>query len=633
MTDSDAVKHSPHLLQFIDVELVGGGRAVSFDPSLNFITGDITTGKTTLVRLMKAMVGSVPKQLPPECETVSGLRGGVMLGAGEWQVYRPLTLDRKAPVEVSAEKPDTLALRFPAAGEGGYGEFLLEQLSIPIVSVPRARSDPLSELSPVTINDWLSYCVVTGDELDAEVFGYPNPFRDLKRRWVFEIAYGLFDVELANLAATLKRLDQQIAGLESEAKTISKFLADSPISDRVDLDVSLAALEAQLSEARKVSMAVSSGAPLEKFGELRQEVLQARAEVDHVQGVVAATTAQLLDLRDLSRQLRTVSDRLTRAIVTNEWMVDFEFVVCPRCGSAVKNTRAEPEHCYLCLQPEPSAGTTIESLVAEQERVTNQIAETDGLVAAREEDLESLDHALRDANHNLGERSAQLDLAMATFVSAHATELQAAAAEVSHLETSIEWTRTYIGLVEAQEKRQAEREFLEAQKADLEDELASKKIVAVGNEARIRRLEDRMLDYLLRLHVPQLGDLVTVVINRQTYLPEVSGRTFTALSSQGLKTLVNVAHALAHHTIAIDEGLPLPGLLILDGVSANSGGEDMDIDRVDDMYTLFSEIASEYRGRLQLVIVDNVLPAWVSEKLASHIVLRLSQNDRLIRSA
>ena len=84
-------------------------------------------------------------------------------------------------------------------------------------------------------------------------------------------------------------------------------------------------------------------------------------------------------------------------------------------------------------------------------------------------------------------------------------------------------------------------------------------------------MERRLLEHLEELHIPQLGDLLTVRGSGPTWLPHVSNRSFDELSSQGLKTLVNAAHALAHHTVAIDRGLPRPGLLVLDGLSANTG--------------------------------------------------------------
>lgn len=140
-----------------------------------------------------------------------------------------------------------------------------------------------------------------------------------------------------------------------------------------------------------------------------------------------------------------------------------------------------------------------------------------------------------------------------------------------------------------------------------------------------------MLSYLESMRVPSLGDLLTVKINRTTFLPEISGRTFDELSSQGLKTLVNVAHALAHHTVAIDQGLPLPGLLVLDGISANTGHEGFDQARIDDAYRLLSTEAAKYEDYLQVIVVDNTIPTHLFEGDAP-IALTLSHDDRLIRS-
>jgi hypothetical protein len=135
-----------------------------------------------------AFLGSIPNNLPPETAAVRAITGRALLGAQSWNIYRPMVTTNEAPVEVASipneEGTEGLAVRLPAGGQGGYGEFLLAQLGLPIVSVPRARREPTNELSPVTINDWLLYCIVTGDDLDTQVFGHRHPFRDLKRRWV-----------------------------------------------------------------------------------------------------------------------------------------------------------------------------------------------------------------------------------------------------------------------------------------------------------------------------------------------------------------------------------------------------------------------------------------------------------------
>ena len=626
-----------HDLCLREINLVGGARTVQFQQGLNLVRGDITTGKTTLIRLIHAFLGSIPSNLPPETAAVRAISGRVLLGAREWRVYRPMVTTNEAPVEVASieveEDVEGFAVRLPAAGQGGYGDFLLSQLGLPIVSVPRARREPTNELSPVTINDYLLYCIVTGDDLDTQVFGHRHPFRDLKRRWVFEIAYGLYDEEMANLAASLRRVDLEIRASESESEVIRQFLAGTTIGKPDELEVQLAAQEARLTElkAQATGLGPASGSePGDQIGQTRARLLNARGELDTVRADIRQHQAQLRDLGELKRQLTGLSKRLTRSIVADEWMVDFDFVVCPRCGQDVDQHRAESPICYLCEQPEPTSAPDRDALIREQDRVTYQIAETDQLIADRTKTLDELRLHEEDLVGTLATVSSHLDDLTQAFVSAQAAELQGVAAETATVTANVEWIKRYLTLVDRQADQSGHLDALRERKAELEERIEAHGSSVSAADENIDALERRIVDYLTRLHVPQLGDLLTVKINRTTYLPEVSTRTFDELSSQGLKTLVNVAHALAHHTVAIDRGLAMPGLLILDGVSANSGKEGFEGDRIVDMYKLFDEVAGEYGDQLQLIIVDNDLPPAVADELADRTVLTLSQEARLI---
>lgn len=630
-----------HRLRVEQIELLGGSRIVDFRSGLNLVRGDITTGKTTLIRLVRALLGAIPRHLPPEAAALRGLTGHVVLGNNAWDVYRPMVSTADAPIEVaeaptSAEQApvsEPIALRLPATGHGGYGEFVLTQLGLPIVSVPRARREPTSDLSPVTINDWLLYCIVTGDELDTQVFGHRDPFRDLKRRWVFEIAYGIYDEQLAALAANLRQIDLQIRASESEAEVIRQFLSGTALGEPEVLHDDLNRLQATLRELHDRAQDLQCASETESGGEIaavRAAVLDSRQEVDRLRSEIRKHQAQLRDLSDLSKQLMALSKRLTRAIVADEWMVDFDFVVCPRCGNDLDQHRTARPTCYLCQQPEPTNVPNRDALIQEQDRVTSQIAETQQLIEGRTATLADVRHQEAEATNVLETSSAELNALTNEFVSARAAELQGVASEIATTKANIDWTMRYIELIERQAAQADRLSDLQTQKEQIEQDIESHRSGVSLADEHIEALEGRMLDYLTRLHVPQLGELLTVRINRQTYLPEVSKRTFDELSSQGLKTLVNVAHALAHHTVAIDRNLPMPGLLVLDGVSANSGKEGFEGDRIVDMYELFDDVASAYGNQLQLIVVDNDLPPEVSDKLAALIMLTLSQADRLV---
>jgi hypothetical protein len=647
MTEQPATPPQSHVLRVDTVDFVGAFRRVDLHPGMNIVRGDITTGKTTFVRLIRALLGAIPKYLPPETASIRSIAADLVLGDRVWQVLRPMVTTKDVPVEVAEDGDprrentpqgigDGIALRLPAAGTGGFGEFLLQQLGVPVVFVPKARTDPTSDLSPVTINDWLNYCIVTGDELDAQVFGHRDVFRNHKRRWVFEILYNLYDKELAALNAKARVIDREIAATEAEREVIGKFLVDAQVGDRFSLEVSLEGerLDLEALGMRKASLArASNQEPAGHIAGLRTEVLELRRSLDHANAEFRSLEAQIRDLSDLERELTNLSKRLTRSIVADEWMVDFDFVVCPRCGQDVDQDRTEHPVCYLCEQPEPTTTPSRDVLIKEQDRVTFQITETEQLLARRRAAREELLARARELSDALQRVSARLDDATAEFVSTHASELQAIAAEVAAATANIEWIQRLLTLFAKHEDQEARLAALRDRLLELQEEIEQHQSSITAGEENIIALENRMLQYLERLNVPTLGDLLTVKINRETYLPEVSTRNFDELSSQGLKTLVNVTHALAHHTVAIDRNLFLPGLLVLDGVSANSGKEGLDGDRVLDMYRLFTEVSETYREQLQLVIVDNEVPEEVLRDFGDRVVLTLSQSDRLIRTS
>lgn len=636
------VASTVHVLRVESVDLVGGFRTVTLQSGYNLIRGDITTGKTTFVRLLRGLLGAVPRHLPPEAAAVRSIGARLVLGSGQWQVLRPMVTTKETPVEVaevgrSGDDPG-IALRLPAAGAGGFGEFLLKRLAVPVVLVPKARQDPTAELSPVTINDWLNYCIVPGDELDAQVFGHRDAFRDSKRKWVFEVLYGLYDAELAELNSEISRLNKLIASTEGEQEIVAKFLAEVGVGDRAWLEAEKAAQEGarvHLQRARDGVAQESAAEPVGEIAALRDRVLQLRERLDVASADERNIQAQLNRLNDLERDLIALSKRLTRSIVADEWMVDFEFVVCPRCGQNVDHDRAETPICYLCEQPEPETATNRDTLLQEQDRVTFQIGETRELLNSRQGEFDALRAVRRQLEHDLRHDSLRLDALTEEFVSAHASQLQELAAEEATVNANLEWIDRMLKLFRRLETQDERLAGLRSARDLLVEQLGEHQQSIAEGEEHIAALQERMVNYLERLNVPTLGDTLTVKINRTTYLPEVSARSFDELSSQGLKTLVNVAHALAHHTVAIDRGLPLPGFLVLDGVSANSGREGLDGDRVLDMYRLFQDVSERYGDLLQLIIVDNEVPEPVVAEAQSEgrIALTLTQRDRLIRSA
>ena len=515
MTEQPAGTTS-HVLRLDTVDLVGAFRRVDLHPGMNLVRGDITTGKTTFVRLIRALLGAIPRALPPETATIRSIAADLVLGDRVWQVLRPMITTREAPVEVAEKNPlergeiseDGIALRLPAGGNGGFGEFLLQQIGVPVVFVPKARTDPTSDLSAVTINDWLNFCIVTGDELDAQVFGHRDVFRNHKRRWVFEILYNLYDKELAALNAQARILDREIAATKAEREVIGKFLVDTQVGDKFSLEVNLEdeRHRREVLAARKLLLASTvTDDPAGEIANLRTEVLELRQNLDEANSEMRGREAQLRDLSDLERGLTNLSRRLTRSIVADEWMVDFEFVVCPRCGHDIDQYRTEHPVCYLCEQPEPTTTPSRDVLIKEQDRVTFQIRETEQLLLQRRAAAEELRANTRDLGDTLRRTSTRLDVATASFVSTHASELQAVAAEEASATANIGWIQRVLTLFARSEDQDARLSALHERQVELQEEIERHQSSIAAGEENILALEKRMLEYLARLNVPTLS--------------------------------------------------------------------------------------------------------------------------------
>ena len=159
-------------LQVNEIRLEGADRSISLSPGLNIITGPIASGKTTLVRYLRFLLGSSLGQPPIEARTnVVAVSGSVDLADRSFLIMRPAVTTTTARVEI-AGGDETWRLPAAAAPDGEtYVNWLLAQLDLPRIDVPSAPTRPDSEPTPVSINDYLLYSYLAQDELGFSVFG------------------------------------------------------------------------------------------------------------------------------------------------------------------------------------------------------------------------------------------------------------------------------------------------------------------------------------------------------------------------------------------------------------------------------------------------------------------------------
>lgn len=270
---------------------------------------------------------------------------------------------------------------------------------------------------------------------------------------------------------------------------------------------------------------------------------------------------------------------------------------------------------------------TIDSdLARELERLDDQIDETRELISRSEEALMSNEASRQAYAERLAQSREALDVLQAEFVSQHASEIAESAAERARLEAARAQLAHYAGLLARLSSSTDELLVLEAERSELEEELEAH----VGDQATtdevMAELDARFAYILGQLGDPLAHELGRTYIRRDTFLPIAHDRQFAELS-QGMKVLVNLAHALAHHEIALDRQLILPGILLIDGMTDDLGGrEELGRERIDQIYRYLIDLSERAGDEFQVILADHSVPSFAEP----FVRLCLTRDDPLV---
>ncbi len=359
----------PLKIQIDTILLEGASRRVDFTEGLNIITGPIACGKTTLYRLIKAVIGGSLDNLPPEArESINSIASNFHIGSKSYSILRPAVTTRNSLIEIAGEE-EILRIPFSQTSEEHnetYLHWLLLKLNLPRLEVPSAPTKPESEPTPISINDYLLYCAISQEDIGFSVFGHSDPFKNIKRKYVFEIIYGIYSIETASIQENLRDVQTQLRELRNQESLFNKFIADTALQSKIEIinrlekeKQQLVNLEKQISEIKQKAINTPTKEKSQKaLIEIEKNIYEIKREVE-------SERTSIKNLERLASQLETQSGRITRSIVAHTHLSDIDFIVCPRCGSEVSHSRTDNENCYLCLQ-KPESQVSRQALIDEQ---------------------------------------------------------------------------------------------------------------------------------------------------------------------------------------------------------------------------------------------------------------------------
>jgi hypothetical protein len=167
------------------------------------------------------------------------------------------------------------------------------------------------------------------------------------------------------------------------------------------------------------------------------------------------------------------------------------------------------------------------------------------------------------------------------------------------------------------ERRRADVRTLEERLVALKRELDELSANQPERKAVVAELSERFANLLTNWGFPKVDQPEAPYLN-DAFVPHVQGRVYREIGSDGAKTLISIAWALAVFEVAIEHGAHHPGFLMIDSIAKNLAPRpDRDSDEfvdpviVEKMYRHLLDWCAKH-PRAQVIVVDHEPPALAS---------------------
>ncbi len=597
---------------------------IDFSPSVTFIHGPVSTGKSTVARLIDYTIGGELERTPAiQAEFVS-VQLLVTVGEHDVQLERGANDLSSVRVTWSEAGGTTYSINAPIdAGTSpihadtvfNLSDLLFWLADLTPIKVRRSRRDPESPLIRLGFRDLMFYCYLRQDHLDSSFFRLEDTFRGLKSKAAMRFVTGFHSERMSELDLYLANaLDEQRTKRHA-ASQMRAFMAQFDFGTENDIDAQLMQLHGELSaaQARRQELEASESSLTHAAEPLRIQLRAASAGIDEIRSALDDLGKRLAQTEGLRSELIAAKVKAARVEQAGRLLEGATFSRCPRCGGGLDSPQAEAGCCTLCNRPEARVhvGTPLEAEALRRD-LNDRIDELGESLARQRRERTRHERALLRAVADKQQLDAELAAELARYDSAYVSSVRAADREIARLEeriASLERLRALPLAMDALERQAGELQgIIDSVRSRLDEETAR----LTAAEGRIQRIGDTFLAIMRRVGFPGIGNIDHVDLDARTWTPIVyhgeQEWTFYDAGSGGKKTLFNVCYALAVHTVAIEEKLPLPSLLIIDSPTKNISADENPA-LVDALYGEIYALASRGPVGVQFLLIDSHLVA------------------------
>lgn len=607
-------------IRLVELSLEGNRKnySVKFHKGFNYISGNTSTGKTSIFEMIDYALGSKEHksyiEIGNSCTRVSLI---LYIGDELFKIQRPL-FDFKAQIIVESWDENSQKYLFynnyeidSPKNKRSFAAFFIEKIGLADITI---KGQTLSS------RDVLKYCYLKQTEIDNEdILGEKHWEQNFKRKAVFEILFNIFDEGLEETKKSIEERKKELVALETKLEGVQDFVSGLDIKDISECYNYTKQLQEEINYAQSEinRLKTDNFVDTDESLSLKNEINLLREKIQKIHELKLEQSQYINKLTMLINQYISEINKKELAIQGYIAFNEYEFAFCPNCLKPLNKTK-DISCCCLCGSEKNDNANEILILKKEIKTLNRKKNELCKHICSENSRLVTLEKELNESENLLKEKEFLLNHLTANYVNPNIERIEQLNYQIG----------TKYHLIQNAEKNLLMFEEIDRQKKIISDKkeslLALKNNLKVYNDSTtdkddlFRELSQIFSNVLKNFKYPKLS---TAYIDKDNYLPYVRGRKYDDIGSSGGVTIITMAYYISVMILGISKEFYHPGLLMIDSPRKNLGADNKDVGfefKDEEIFnsiirTMYS-IAESNKDQMQLIIINNGYPEFVPKE-------------------
>lgn len=611
-------------IKFNKLILFGDNKAyeVDFKDGLNFITGPISTGKSTILELIDYCLGKRNHKDYTEVKlTCKYVALDLYLNKERYLIQRPL-FSFDLPVKVFKWSNDI---------NGFLKEF--EYFNIASPSEEKSLSRFLNEAigmpefrlsdQAFSFRDLYKYCYIGQTKIDSEDLLNEKIYTlSFKRKPTLEIILNSLNQLLNELKNDEKKLKNVIGILLDKKEAIVKFLRDVELfssnteteKTRVGLITSKNELLRSLTELKATGKIENDNTKSKERDLFLNRNLLSKIDTD-----IDELKKYISKLSVLRNQYSNEIIKIEYLIISNGKLQNIEFNNCPSCNCEIE--KKDYDVCNLCGNDLTEFNDEEEKAIkSERKRLNSKLNSLIIFIDNQKETLDNLEKRRNKIVLNVNQIENDINSIQKEFISPYIEKIETLNRQIGEISKQIENLDLSLNVQGELSLLSNNIQKEENKLSAIRDQIKEIEEEETNFDEIIKKLSSIFAKTLEDFNFPKLYN---AYIDSKSYLPYVRGVKYDNIGSLGAVTLINIAYFMS----ILEVSLLLkksyhPKVILFDTIGKNLGTRELtnENDEFKDskifksLLKYFADFSKKYNDRVQIIIVNNDYTSEINEE-------------------